>query len=524
MSDKHKKAFFDPFLEKNFPTIALKRTRARVEMQLANWAGASTRSPGLSNFFPGISDVDSSLLWERQELVNRSRDHVRNVPVARGVIDRICDHAIGEKGLMLHPKIDAKILGLDQEDAISWQEQTAARWRLYAESKESDHHRRINTNKKGYLTLQSQLEGGDCFTLFLDYMRNGSPFSLKTQTIESEFVSNKNYEQNTETLFDGIEKDSNGIPKRIWISDVHPGNAEALAPSKWVSRNFYSANGNPLVLQHYNQIRPNQSRGIPVLGTVTNKLLNLNKYSDSELLAAVINSYYTIVIKGPKDKTHLNKKSPGSQSTQGADDKYQMGTGSFLRIEEDVDLTPFDPKRPSKDFGPFFLAMIAEIGAALGVPRSLILMLFDKSYSASRGEVILAWMTFLKYRTMTAVGFYQPTYERFLDLEISNGNIAAPGYFENPMIKKAYRGSAYHQWSGPIREAIDELKSAKANEVYNNLKVKSKKQITEEISSADWEQVNNQITHENDLIMSSGGQEDSVSDNDLIEAGLLEEE
>ncbi len=521
---KAKKSFIDPWLEKHFPATALKRQHARLGLEAANWAGASTRSPGLSNFFPGVSDVDSSLLWERQELVNRSRDHVRNVPVARGAIDRICDHAIGEKGLMLHPKIDAKTLGIDTETAINWQESTAARWRLYAESKESDHHRRINFNKKGYLTLQSQLEGGDCFTIFLDYQRAGSPFSLKTQTIESEFVSNKNNESNTQQLFDGIEKDGQGVPKKIWISDVHPGNAEFQAITKWTSRDFYSANGNPLVLQHYNQIRPNQSRGIPILGTVTNKLLNLNKYSDSELLAAVINSYYTIVIKGPKDKTQLNKKSPGSTSSQGANDKYELGSGSFMRIEEDVEFEPFDPKRPSKDYSPYFQAMLAEIGAGVGLPRSIILMLYDKSYSASRGEVILAWMTFLKYRTMTAVGLYQPTYERFLDLEIANGNIIAPGYFENPMIKKAYRGSPYHQWSGPVREAIDELKSAKANEVYNQLKVKSKKQITEEISSSDWEQVNNQIIHENELNKESGNLEDSVSDEDLITAGLLEGE
>ena len=486
------------FIEKYFPSRALKNAKDRAELKLmSSWAGAASDTPGLSKFFPGVTDIDSSLLYELQEMRNRSRDHVRNVPIAKGLIDRICDHSIGEKGLMLHPKIDAKMLGIAPEKAIEWQEKTAAIWRLFAESKESDHYRRVNANKKGYLTLQSQLEGGDCFTLFLDYQRNGSPFTLKTQTIESELVSNPNGISDNEFLFDGIGKDKNRVPNEINISNVHPGNAENLYPTEWVKRKFYSASGDPLVLQHFNPIRPNQSRGVPILGTVTGKLLNLNKYSDATLVKAIVESYLTVVLKGDKQETQLNFKSPtGTNTSHTTSDKYELGSGNFLRIAKDASIEVVASKNPSPQYSPYFEAMVAEIGAACGVPRSLILMLFDKSYSASRGEVILAWMTFLKYRTMTAVGYYQPVYERLLDLEIARGSIIAPGYFDNPMIKKAYRGSAYHQWSGPVREAISELQAANTARVYNELGVKSLKQITEEISSADWETVNTQIQHE----------------------------
>ena len=508
-------SFLDPFLVKYLPTIAEKRQASRLRMQCnamaASWSGASTTSPGLSNFFPGVSDIDSSMLYELGEMRNRSHDHVRNVPIAGGLINRICDHSIGEKGLMLHPKIDTNSLGLPPESGIEWQEKVSARWRLFAESKESDHLRRININKKGYLTLQSQLEGGDCFTLFLDYDRPGSPFTFKTQTIEAELVSNPNNESNSRFLYDGIAKDSNLIPEKIWISDVHPGNSQYLYPTEWTARNFYSANGNPLVLQHYNQIRPNQSRGVPILGTVTGKLLNLNKYSDATLVKAIIESYLTVIIKGDKQDTQPNFKSPDAiNKSHKVSDKYELGSGNFIRLEKEAELEVVGSKNPSPLFSPYFEAMVAEIGAACGVPRSLIMMMFDKSYSASRGEVILAWMTFLKYRTMIATGYYQPIYERFLDLEIANGNIPAPGYFENPMIKKAYRGSAYHQWSGPVREAINEMNAANANKLYNELGVKSKKQITEEISSADWETVNTQIQHEESLRIGAGIPEEEI--------------
>ena len=76
------------------PGMAEKRFDATVErcMMAVNWQGASKASAEFEGFTAGLTDADSSTLFEIQTLVGRSRDHVRNAPIAGGIINRICDH------------------------------------------------------------------------------------------------------------------------------------------------------------------------------------------------------------------------------------------------------------------------------------------------------------------------------------------------------------------------------------------------------------------------------------------------
>ena len=160
--------------------------------------------------------------------------------------------------------------------------------------------------------------------------------------------------------------------------------------------------------------------------------------------------------------------------------------------------------------------MVAEIGAAIGVPKSLILMTFDKSYSASRGEVLLAWVYFLSKRTHVAVNFCQPTYEAVIDEAVSKGMISAPGYFLDQRTRRAYLGSAYNQWTGPTRPAIDELKEAKALELFHGMRTQSLTDITSKTTGKDWNRVNDQIIREEDTVMAQLLKQNKLR----VEAGL----
>jgi capsid protein len=131
-------------------------------------------------------------------------------------------------------------------------------------------------------------------------------------------------------------------------------------------------------------------------------------------------------------------------------------------------------------------------------------MLFDKSYSASRGEVLLAWIYFLAKRTHVAVGLCQPTYEAFLDEAVALGRISAPGYFQNEIFRKAYQGSPYNQWTGPTRPAIDELKEARAHALYNSIGTQSLQEITTKTTGRSWQKVNEQIIREHNLRVGAG--------------------
>jgi lambda family phage portal protein len=491
------------------PKWAKDRLENRYEAQTMSgrYESASTTNAIFQEFITSTTDADSSVTWDRDRLVQRSRDNVRNVPVATGLINRICDHAIGDRGLTLHPQIDRQTLGISEEQAVQIQRNIEGEWKMFSESKEIDIERTQNFSEKTYLTLKSELEGGDCFTLLTNENRTGSPYNLKLQSLEGEFVSNPDNKVDTEKMVKGVEKDNNGAPIAYYFSRWHSGDRIHVGSNSWQRRKIFGNGGRRNILHHQNQIRFGQTRGIPILGPVTGKLVQLERLSSAELLAAVINSYYTIVVQGKVPDTALTKKAPRETTTLTADDKLTLGSGSIIRAKEGTEFKSFDPQRPNQLFEPFFLAMVAEIGAAIGVPKSLILMTFDKSYSASRGEVLLAWVYFLAKRTHVKVNFCQPVYEAFLDEAIASGRIAAPGYFSDMRIRKAYQGSAYNQWTGPTRPAIDELKEAQANAVYLGLGTQSRHEITAKTTGRDWIKVNEQLRLENELRVESGLEE-----------------
>jgi len=490
---KHKDTRFDKFLKRYLPERALKREQARIGLEFlgkaGGYEGASKAISSFENFVTALSDPDQSIQYDRETLIERSRDYVRNKPIAGAILNRACDHAVGADGLNLQSTIDAKFLGLSRQQAQTWQQGVEAEFRLFAESHESDFARTENFYQKTYSTLHSELEGGDCFSLLVNKPRPGSPYDLKIQTIEAERVSNPDNQSNDETLRFGIERDADGVPVRVHISNRFPLTTRGGAGMTWQAREIFSLkSGRRNILHHYDQVRPDQSRGVPILSTVSEKLLNLSTLSNAELLASVLNSYYVIFITGAKQSTGVARKNPTASESQQSDQTVKMGSGSVITMPDDVEIESFDPNRPSQLFQPFFEAIVAEIGARVGVPKSLILMTFDRSYSASRGEVLLGWVYFLAKRLHIANTFCQPVYEAFLDEAVAKGFITAPGYFSDIRIRKAYCGSAYSQWRGPTMPAIDVLKEAQAEAIkITQSQTRSRKQSANEVDGVDWD-------------------------------------
>ena len=154
------KSKIDSRIEKLFPGWGARRAEARTQLDFLSKVGgydsASSVNSSFQNFVTQLMDADGSVEYgDLEKLRNQSREFTRNIAIANGTIKRICDHAIGDKGLMLHPKIDSEFLGMSKEDARDWQRKTAKEWRNFSESKESDFNRTLTFSEQTYLTLQS---------------------------------------------------------------------------------------------------------------------------------------------------------------------------------------------------------------------------------------------------------------------------------------------------------------------------------------------------------------------------------
>lgn len=138
---------------------------------------------------------------------------------------------------------------------------------------------------------------------------------------------------------------------------------------------------------------------------------------------------------------------------------YELGPGTINIMAPGEDIAFADPSHPHSSFDAFIRAMCEQVGAALEIPADLLLMAFNSSYSASRAALLEAWKSFRMRREWLTQDFCRPAYEIWLTEAVALGRIVAPGFFTNPLIRRAYLGS---EWIGPSQGQLDPTKEVQA--------------------------------------------------------------
>ncbi len=98
------------------------------------------------------------------------------------------------------------------------------------------------------------------------------------------------------------------------------------------------------------------------------------------------------------------------------------------------------------------MALCRQVRVALELPYEILIKHFTASYSASRAALETAWQFFRRRRTWVARRFCQPVYEWVITEAVARGRLVAPGFLEDPLIRRAWLG-AY--WNGPARISLD---------------------------------------------------------------------
>ena len=128
-------------------------------------------------------------------------------------------------------------------------------------------------------------------------------------------------------------------------------------------------------------------------------------------------------------------------------------------------------------------AICQYIGAALEIPYELLVKRFNASYTASKGALEEAWKMFRMYRDWLASDFCQPIYEEWMAEAVAKKRIDAPGFFTDPLIRKAYCRA---EWNGPAKGILDPVKEVSAAEkrVQNGFSTRSSE--TREMTGGDY--------------------------------------
>lgn len=452
------------------PKWGFKRLQYKSAMALmGGYNGASKTRSALRNWNPSITDANDDVSFDLPTLRGRSRDLVRNAPLAGGAINTIVSNVVGT-GLALQSTIDAKYLGMTDKQADAWQTKTEREFLLWAESEFCDATRIQNFYGLQSLSLRSTLESGDIFALTPMLEDSGIPYKLAIQLIEADRVSNPNGKADSDTLISGIEITETGKPVACHICNRHPNRMRSAKAAQWQRVTFRGdQTGRKNVIHLFDRKRPGQLRGIPILAPVIEPLKQLGRYTEAELQAAVVSGAFSVFIKmDPEafDQMFQNdakgKYIESGLSWDGSINNNTLdGPGKAVNLLPGESVDSANPGRPNSEFDPFVQAIIRQIGAQLELPFEVLIKHFTSSYSAARAALLDAWRFYRGRREWLASYFCQPIYELFLDHAISNGRISAPGYFSDPMMKKAYSGAI---WIGDGPGSIDPQKEINAAE------------------------------------------------------------
>lgn len=477
------------------PAAGVERLRSRLQMSAATggYSGGKRDRRATRNWRPKQTSANEELAADLPDLRSRSRDLVRNVAIATGAIATVVTSVVGD-GLVLQSQIDRDALGLTEEQADAWQRQAEREFAVWA--KNPDFTSRLNWDELQELALRAVLESGDVFIVRRRRQDIRDTYRLKLQLVEADRVSNENFRANTAALVDGVEMDSDGRPIAYHISTRNPDDTTGLK-REW--RRFEAGStvtGQPLILHLYKQQRPDQARGIPYLSPVIEAIKQLGDYGEAEVRAAVISAMFTVFVKPQVLEDTGDASFIGSNDSAAnvdAASEISMGNGAVVDLAPGEDVSFADPKRPNTAFDAFVMTVSRHIGVALELPYELLLKSFTASYSASRAALEMAWQMFRTRRSWLAWKFCQPVYEWVVTEAVANGRLAAPGFFDDPVVREAWLGS---DWIGPARIQLDPLKEASADLVDLNMGTKTRAQIIMERTGGSFEAKHAQLVKE----------------------------
>lgn len=447
-------------------------------------------------------------------------------PVAGAAINTNRTKVVGT-GLTLKSSIDRETLGLSAEAAKEWQQHTEREFRLWAGKKQNCDALALNNFESlQQLALISWLMNGDSFALIKQGRPDRmTPYTLRIHLVEADRVATPDKAacacwvggtegrnpNNQNRIFDGVEVDAGGSVVAYHIRNTYPFQLTA-EETKWQRVAAYGERtGLPNILHIMNSERCEQYRGVSYLAPVIEPLLQLRRYTESELMAALVQSFFSAWIYtetnsgetpfdevgsvvGPDGKNYAETAAVG-------ENEYQMGPGTIAHLGPNEKITFGNPNIPTAGFENFVKTLSRLIGADLEVPYDVLIKEFNSSYSASRGALLEAWEGMKMRRAWFVDDFCQPVYEIWLAEAVALGRVKAPGFFNDPLLRAAWSGA---RWIGPIQGQLDPLKEAKAAILLINRGIKTHEQVTRELGGGDWEANVEQVKRENELLRQAG--------------------
>lgn len=465
--------------------------------QTAGWTTAPT---------PSISETAA-----REPLAARARDLVRNSGIAAGAMRKARAQTIGP-GLSLRAKPDALALGADPRDALTFGRTIERVWRGWAHG--PDHQcdiRRVRNFGQILRSLWSErFMAGENIAIIRWRPDRGTEFATCLQEIDPDRLSNPHDVPDRDDLSQGIELSDDGEPIAYHFRDAHQYDY------RWTSKRWSwtrlprldDEDGRRVVVHGFDVERAEQIRGVSPFAPILIGFRDLQRFTEAEIGAAIINATFAAFVKAGFDATAvadaLGLDAGGltsmGRSWQDVRASIYGETGISIRDNKVALLAPGDEveinntTRQVGAFADFKKAFLQDFATALGLPYPVLAEDWEGvSYSAARAALAETWRIVTEDRATFVADTVSPIFREVVTEAFWRGYVTEPdGWPPFEGNESAYLAA---DWTGPGRGYVDPLKEAQANLLLMRTGAKTLDQVCAE-QGQDWERVLIQLATE----------------------------
>lgn len=364
-----------------------------------------------SDWIAGATSADAEIQGSRKTVTQRTRQAERDNPYAGSALGIFENNVIGDEGIKLQMK--AKLRSGKELDKESNQQIEAA-WKLAGKPKHCTTQRNLSREEMLWLAISSVIRDGGI--LFRKWPAFDNAFGFALQPIE---IDQLDHDYNrigvpgqNEIQF-GIEYDRFRAPLFYHVLTRHPGDIFASQ----IRREKIPAS--QIIAVWDIRTRAGQLVGMPRFANVLPRMYRLDKYEESESIAARIAS-----CKGG----FLEKEFPEGYTGDGTDDDgntlSKMEPGVIEELPMGTSYKALDPNHPVEAYGEFVKSSLRGISAGLRISySSLAKDLSDANYSSMRSGKLEERDEFRKLQKVITVQLMEPWFEDWILYAILSGQL-----------------------------------------------------------------------------------------------------
>jgi lambda family phage portal protein len=433
-------------------------------------------------------DVDAA--WE--PAVARATDLIQNSGWISGMFDQAVANTVGQ-GLRLVCAPENDLFGWSEEETRQWRNLVERRWGIWSESAVAcDVEGRRTIPQMQEAAFRHWLNTGEILGELVWRRRFGSQYGTKVRLLPATKLDWRSDTLNNTRS--GVVMDRDGFP----IAYMARRKTQAMGAHtvRVAARDRY---GRPKVI-HVFVGQPGQVRGITPLVPAMKVAKQFDQLADSTLLAALIQTVFAANLQSdaPTEEALMGMLTPQEQAqlrSSGVSPfeawvEMQSGWNNANTIDIGIGgrvvstfpgqkLEFLSPEQPQSAYKDFAMHLLREIARCLGLTYESATGDYDgATYSSVRMAVNEIFQITLARRKFVVKPFLQPIYEAWLEEEIAFGRIPFPGGYPAFLVNRAAASRAL--WIGSPKPVADDLKAAKAHQVYRDMGV-----ISDEMIAAD---------------------------------------